>query len=98
MGIRHGATRLSPSVAWSKKNARFDVAIGCDGRSAAVQSKGATVKRTGRRRKEAKVDAAEEAQVCKIELPRSSALVEGEKKQKVENEKAFAEKEGRGRW
>ena len=43
------------------------------------------------------MDAAEEAQVRKIELPRSSAPVEGEKKQKVENEKGFAEKKGRGR-
>ena len=41
------------------------------------------------------MDAAGEAQVRKVELPQSSTWVKGEKKQKVENKKAFVQK-GRG--
>ena len=56
-----------------QKSARFNIAIRCDRRSAAVQSRGATVKHTGRKRKEPKVDVVGKAQVRKVELPRSSA-------------------------
>ena len=43
------------------------------------------------------LDTAEETQVRKVELPRSSAQVKRDKKQKIEKKKAFAQKEGSGR-
>ena len=43
------------------------------------------------------LDTTGEAQLYNVEVPRSSAQVEGEKKQKVENKKVIAQKEGRRR-
>lgn len=44
------------------------------------------------------LDMAGETQVRKVELPWLSAQVKGEKKQKLKNKKAFAQKEGKKIW
>lgn len=62
-----------------------------------MENRAVMVKHIGRRRKKAKVDIAEEVQVRKVEISRLSGQVDREKKQKVENEKAFTKKKGTGK-